>query len=235
VTPLLNLDAGELPDETPELWALFDLLNIACGGHAGDSSTMTRVVAFCAAAPGPSSSRPRAGAHPSYPDRAGFGRRSLHTPAPALAAAIAQQCAALDAIARAHGLAIEHVKPHGALYHDASTSAPLADALLDGASEALGRPFTVLGPARGALRDAAAARGLPYAREGFADRARRADGALVPRSEPGALVTDPAAAAAQARTLAITAEIDTICLHADTPGALAIARAVRAALLSIGG
>jgi len=224
--PLLNLDAGELPDETEELWALFDLLNIACGGHAGDPSTMARVVAFCAAAPG----RPRPGAHPSYPDRAGFGRRSLHTPAPALAAAIAAQCAALDAIARAHGLAVEHVKPHGALYHDAATSAPLADALLDGALEALGRPFTVLGPARGALRDAAAARGLPYAREGFADRARRADGSLVPRSEPGALVTDPAAAAAQALSLAASGEVDTLCVHADTPGALAIARAVRAAL-----
>jgi UPF0271 protein len=224
---LLNLDAGELPDETEELWSLFDVLNIACGGHAGDASSMTRVITFCAAAAAPD--RPRAGAHPSYPDPAGFGRRSLHTPAPALAAAIAAQCAALDAIARAHGLAIDSVKPHGALYHDAAASAPLAHALLDGALEALGRPFTVVGPPRGALLDAAAARRLPYAREGFADRARRPDGSLVPRSQPGALVTDPAAAAAQARALALSAEVDTLCVHADTPGALAIARAVRAA------
>ncbi len=241
MTPLLNLDAGELPDETEELWALFDLLNIACGGHAGDASSMARVIAFCAAASaGPARSPPllppsahprtRPGAHPSYPDRAGFGRRALHTPAPALAASIAEQCAALDAIARAHGLAIEHIKPHGALYHDAAASAPLAHALLDGASQALGRPFTVIGPPRGALLEAATARGLAYLREGFADRARRPDGSLVPRSQPGALVTDPAAAAAQALALAASGDIDTLCVHADTPGSLAIARAVRAAL-----
>lgn len=225
MTPLLNLDAGELPDETEELWSLFDVVNIACGGHAGDASTMARVVAFCAAR-----GRPRAGAHPSYPDRAGFGRRALHTPASELAAAVAGQCAALDAVARAHGLAVDWVKPHGALYHDASAAAPLAAALLDGARSALGRPFTVVGPPRGALLEAAAARGLPYAREGFADRGRRADGSLVPRGEPGALVTDPAAAAAQALALARSGEIDTLCVHADTPGSLAIARAVRAAL-----
>jgi UPF0271 protein len=223
--PLLNLDAGELPDETEDLWSLFDLLNIACGGHAGDASSMARVVAFCAAHP-----RTRPGAHPSYPDRDGFGRRALHTPAPALAASIAEQCAALDAIARVAGLTIEHVKPHGALYHDVAASAPLAAALLDGASQALGRPFTVVGPPRGALFEAAAARGLPYLREGFADRSRRPDGSLVPRAEPGALITDPAAAAAQALALSASGDIDTLCVHADTPGSLSIARAVRAAL-----
>jgi UPF0271 protein len=226
---LLNLDAGELPDEPPELWSLFDVVNIACGGHAGDAASMARVVGFCAA-----HGRPRAGAHPSYPDPAHFGRRSLHTPAAALAPAIAAQCAALDAIARAHGLALDWVKPHGALYHDAAASPELARAVIDGARSALGRPFTVVGPARSALAEAAAALGLPYAREGFADRARRADGSLVPRSEPGALVTDPAAAAAAAVALARSGEVDTLCVHADTPGALAIARAVRAALPAAG-
>lgn len=236
---LLNLDAGELPGEDEALWVLFDLLNIACGGHAGDPFTMARVIACCAGRPEPEPEsrslapprpRPRPGAHPSYPDRDGFGRRALHTPAPALAAIIAAQCAALEAIARAHGLAIEHVKPHGALYHDAATSEPLARALLDGACAALGGQITVIGPPRGALREAALARGLPYLREGFADRGRRADGSLVPRGEPGALVTDPAAAAAQARELARSGEIDTLCVHADTPGALEIAQAVRATL-----
>ena len=226
---LLNLDAGELPDEPPELWSLFDVVNIACGGHAGDAASMTRVVAFCAA-----HGRPRAGAHPSYPDPEHFGRRSLHTPAAAMAAAIAEQCAALDAIARAHGLAIDWVKPHGALYHDAAASPALARAVLDGARSALGRPFTVVGPPRGALAEAAAALGLPYAREGFADRARRADGSLVPRSEPGALITDPAIAAATALELARSGALDTLCVHGDTPGALAIARAVRAALPATG-
>lgn len=222
---LLNLDAGEHPDEPEELWSLFDVVNIACGGHAGDPSSMTRVLAFCA-----SHGRPRAGAHPSYPDRAGFGRRSLHTPAPQLAAAITSQCSALVALARSHGLAIDWLKPHGALYHDAAASPPLADALLDGAVQSLGRPFIVVGPPHGALAAAAAARGLPYAREGFADRALRPDGSLVPRSEPNALITDPTAAAAQALSLAASGTIDTLCVHADTPGSLAIARAVRAAL-----
>jgi 5-oxoprolinase (ATP-hydrolysing) subunit A len=225
VPPLLNLDAGELLDETEDLWSLFDLLNIACGGHAGDAASMARVVAFCAAHAGT-----RPGAHPSYPDRDGFGRRALHTPAAALAASIAGQCAALDAIARAAGLTVEHIKPHGALYHDVAAAAPLAAALLDGAARALGRPFTVVGPPRGALLEVAAARGLPYLREGFADRARRPDGSLVPRGEPGALITDPAAAAAQALALAASGDIDTLCVHADTPGSLSIARAVRAAL-----
>lgn len=222
---LLNLDAGELPSETEELWSLFDVVNIACGGHAGDTASMTRVLAFCA-----SRGRPRAGAHPSYPDPANFGRRSLHTPASQLSVAISSQCAALVAIARSHGLAIDWLKPHGALYHDAASSPPLAHALLDGAVQSLGRPFIVVGPPHGALATAAADRGLPYAREGFADRALRADGSLVPRSEPGALITDPAAAAAQALSLAASGTIDTLCIHADTPGSLAIARAVRAAL-----
>jgi UPF0271 protein len=95
---------------------------------------------------------------------------------------------------------------------------------------ALGRNVTVIGPPRGPLRDAAAALNLAYAREGFADRGRRPDGSLVPRGQPDALITDPAAAAALARALAATAEVDTICIHADTPAALAIARAVRAEL-----
>lgn len=220
---ILNLDAGELPSETEALWALFDVVNIACGGHAGDAASMARIVAFCAAR-----GRPLVGAHPSYPDRAGFGRRARHTPAAALGAEIAEQCAALAAQARAHGVAVAWLKPHGALYHDAAADPALARAVLDGACAALGAAFTVIGPPAGALRDAALAFGLGYAREGFADRGRRADGSLVPRSEPGALIEDPAAAAAQA--LALAGQVDTICVHGDTPGALAIARAVRAAV-----
>ena len=211
---LLNLDAGERDDETVELYRLFDLLNVACGGHAGDLETMARVVAASSA---------RIGAHPSYPDVEHFGRHSLAIAPSDLQESITIQCAQLRAIARHVG----HVKPHGALYHDAAQSLELAEAVLVGARSALGS-FTVIGPPTGALRDAAAALGLPYLREGFADRRMRADGSLVPRSEPDALITDPAAAAAQA--VALAGRVDTICIHADTPGALAIARAVREAL-----
>jgi UPF0271 protein len=220
---LLELDAGEHPDEPEALWALADALNVACGGHAGDAASMARVVAFCARA------GVRLGAHPSYPDRDGFGRRALAMTRDALVETIRAQCAALAAIAGA--LSIVHVKPHGALYHDAARDPAIADALLAGALAALG-DVIVIGPSRGALAEAARARGLRYLREGFADRRTRDDGSLVPRDEPGALVVDPVEAAARAVVLRDSGEVDAICVHADTPGALAIARAVREALCS---
>jgi UPF0271 protein len=161
------------------------------------------------------------GAHPSYPDRAGFGRHRLDLPPDAVGAAVAAQCALLAGIAR-------WLKPHGALYHAADADPALAAAVVDGALRGLGRPVTVIGPAGGALAAAAAARGLAFAREGFADRGRGPDGRLIPRGQPGDLITDPTAAAAQTRALLAT--IDTVCVHGDTPGAVAIARAVRAVL-----
>jgi UPF0271 protein len=218
---LMNLDAGEYDDEPEELWALFDVLNIACGGHAGDAASMERVVGWCVA------SRCAIGAHPSYPDRAGFGRRTVAIEPAALAATVAEQCGALATVARRYDRTVDYIKPHGALYHDAAAGAALADRVVGAAHDALGA-VVVIGPPSGALRAAAVARGLRYASEGFADRRMRSDGSLVPRSEPGALLADPDEAAAQARALA--GRVDTICLHADTPGALAIAGAVHKAL-----
>lgn len=218
----MNLDAGEHPDEPEELWALFDVLNIACGGHAGDAASMANVIRWCVG------SRRAIGAHPSYPDRPGFGRRTMAIDPAELAATVAEQCAALAAIARQHARTVDYVKPHGALYHDAAASEPIARAVIGAIAGALGDQVVVIGQPAGALRDAALARGLRYASEGFADRRMRDDGSLVPRSEPGALLTEPAAAAAQARALA--GRVDTICVHADTPGALAIAGAVHRAL-----
>ena len=219
---LMNLDAGEHDDEPEALWALFDVLNIACGGHAGDAASMERVVRWCLG------SGCVIGAHPSYPDRPGFGRRSMAIEPAALAATVAAQCSALAAIAARHGRTVDYLKPHGALYHDAAAQPAIAAAVVGAAARALGTGFAVIGPPAGALRDAASARGLRYASEGFADRRMRPDGSLVPRSEPGALLTEPSEAAAQARALAD--RVDTICCHADTPGALAIAGAVHQAL-----
>ena len=215
---VLELDAGESADEPEELWALADVLAVACGGHAGDASSMARIAAFCAGR-----SRPRIGAHPSYPDREGFGRRTIAIGEVELAATIEAQCAALAAIAGA----VSWIKPHGALYHDAAAHPAVARAVIRGACAALGKPI-VIGPAASALADAAAAAGLDYLREGFADRGTRPDGTLIPRGEQGAHLRDPAAAAARARTL--VGSVDAICVHADTPGALAIARAVREAI-----
>ena len=224
----LNVDLGELPGEPPELYALATTANIACGGHAGDTSSMSRALSFAM------TRGTKVGAHPSYPDREGFGRTSVSMTPADLAASVADQCAALQAIARRLGYAVSVVKPHGALYHDVARDPALAAALIDGAARGLGLPptaLTVVGPPRGALLEEALRRGSRYAREGFADRTYRPDGTLVPRSEPGALVTDPDACARQALSLASSGTIETLCVHGDSPGAVAIARRVRDALV----
>lgn len=223
---LLNLDAGEHDDEPEELWALCDVLSVACGGHASDERSMARVVEFCAGR-----DRPRIGAHPSYPDREHFGRRSLDLDPQALRTAIAEQCAALATIAAAHGQQVGWVKPHGALYHDAAKDLSVAGSILFGAREALGPGVVVIGPPQSVLHDLAGHMRFEYLREGFADRATRPDGTLVPRSQPNALITDPQLAAARARELVAAGTVETICVHSDTPGSLAIARAVRDALV----
>lgn len=220
---LLNLDAGELANEPEALWALCDVLNVACGGHAGDEASMDRLIVFCT-----QSIRSRIGAHPSYPDRKGFGRRTIAIEPEALAEAVSDQCVALEAIARRHALSVGWMKPHGALYHDARSSEPIARAVIQAAIEALGWNVIIIGPPDGALRDVSEGLGLRYLREGFADRRTRPDGTLVPRTEPDALVTDPKEAAA--RAVAIAKGVDTIGVHADTPGALDVVRAVRAAI-----
>ena len=225
--PLFELDAAELPDEPEELWQLFDLLNIACGGHAGDQASMARALAAC------KRHGIAAGAHPSYPDRDGFGRRTLAMLPSEVEASVITQCDALLRATRLTGIdAITHLKPHGALYHDAARDRALADAVIRGARQRLG-DVIVIGPPTGELAAASRVAGLRYLREGFADRGTRPDGSLIPRGESGALITDPEAAATRAR--ALVGQVDALCVHADTPGALAIASAVRAALTSATG
>lgn len=221
--PLLNVDGGELDDEPVALYELADVVHVACGAHAGDDASMERVTRACA------SVGTRIGAHPSYEDREGFGRRARVVSAEVLSTSVAAQCARLQAIARRAGVAIASVKPHGALYHAAHADDATARACVAGIVSALG-PVTVVGPAGGALARAAVAAGAPFQREAFADRGVRPDGSLVPRGEPGALVDDPAAAARRARELSARGDVDTLCIHGDTPGAVGIARAVRAAL-----
>ncbi|WP_236604310.1 5-oxoprolinase subunit PxpA [Sandaracinus amylolyticus] len=221
--PLLNVDAGEMESEPEALWALAHALNVACGGHAGDARSMERVLRACR------EHHVRAGAHPAYPDREGFGRRRVALAIEALETSIAAQCRALRMVAERVGIAIEHAKLHGALYHDAANDPSIAEACVRAIRGELG-PVAILGPKDSALERAARAAGCRYEREGFADRGTRPDGSLIPRGQPGALIEDPARAAAQARVLATSGEVDTICVHGDTPGALAIARAVRETL-----
>jgi UPF0271 protein len=223
VRPFLNIDAGEHDDEPDELFALAHAVSVACGGHAGDDRSMRRVLEACRA------HGTRAGAHPSYEDREGFGRRELATSAADMAKSVRAQCGRLAAIAETSGLKLAHVKPHGALYHVANRDGAMARAVVAAAREALG-DVLVVGPPEGELRRAAEEAGVPFAREGFADRGTRADGSLVPRGEPGAVIADLDVVRAQTRALVATGAYDTLCVHGDSPGALDLARAVRAVL-----
>ncbi len=221
---IFTLDAGELDDEPEALLALPDRLHVACGGHAGDDASMRRTLRVAVA------HGVEIGAHPSYPDREHFGRRSMAMPAGALRASLTAQCAALASIARQAALPVRSVKAHGALYHDTLIDVSLADALLDAACEALGPVAIVTQP--GVLADRARARGLSVLREAFADRGMRPDGRLIPRGEPGAMIDDPARAAEQARRLVASGDFETLCVHGDGSNALAVASAVREALRS---
>lgn len=220
----LNVDLGELPNEAEELYALATVANIACGGHAGDEASMQRAIELCL------QSRTRIAAHPSYPDREGFGRQSLEIELALLYEALVDQCEALAHVAKSSGAKIRFAKLHGALYHDASSNPDIAAAALDGIVNAFPDGLTIIGPPSGALLEGAKARGLSYAREGFADRRYGQDGKLVPRSKPNALILVPEEAVEQALTLAKSKNFETLCVHGDTEGALEIARAVRNAL-----
>jgi len=203
--------------------------NVACGGHAGDETTMTAIVR-AAAAQGVA-----VGAHPSFPDRDGFGRVELDMPPATLEDLVAVQIETLGRIARAHGVDVAHVKPHGALYHAAMRRVEIAEVVAR-AARRWSRGLLLVGqagaPTLGAWRDA----GFRVVGEGFADRRYEGDGSLRSRSLPGALITEPSEAAAQALRLArdVRLEVGTICLHADTPAAPEIARAVREGLAAGG-
>jgi UPF0271 protein len=213
--------------------------NVACGAHAGDPLVMARTVAL-ARRLGVS-----VGAHPGFPDRDGFGRRDLPMTAEELRASLLAQLGALDAVARAAGVVLRHVKPHGALYNRAATDPALAELIADSV-RSVSPDLVLVGLAGSALLTAGRAAGLAVAAEAFADRAYETDGSLRSRRLPDAVHHDPAVAAAQARSIAIEGRVraqdgswvavgaDTLCIHGDSPGAPAIAAAVREALTDAG-
>jgi UPF0271 protein len=240
----LNADLGEgfgvwrLGDDD----ALLDVVtsaNVACGFHAGDPATMRRVCGRAAAAGA------AVGAQVSYRDLAGFGRRFIDVDPAELVADVLYQLAALDGIARAAGTRVSYVKPHGALYNAAVSHEAQAQAVVD-AVLAFDRRLPVLGLPGSALLRAVEAAGMRPITEGFADRGYTPDGRLVPRREPGALVEDPAAVAGRAVRMAtegvvvavdgtpLLMPVESVCVHGDTPGAVELARAVRAALTAAG-
>lgn len=240
----LNADIGEgygpwrMTDDDG-LLEVVTSANVACGFHAGDPSIM-RAVCRRAADNGVA-----IGAHVGYRDLLGFGRRELPTPPEELHAEAIYQIGALAGFALAAGSRVSYVKPHGALYHATARRPEIAAAFAD-AVAAFDDDLTLLGAA-GSLHESEAARaGLRFAAEGFADRAYDDSGSLVPRSEPGAVHHDVDQMVDQVRGLAlhqqvstgsgarIPMRVDSICVHGDTPGAVAAAAAARAALIEAG-
>ncbi|MBF4565864.1 5-oxoprolinase subunit PxpA [Plantibacter sp. VKM Ac-2876] len=250
----LNSDLGEVWRGAPTadddaMFALITSANIACGFHAGDDASMRDAVRR-STAHGVS-----LGAHPSYRDEAGFGRRDQDVPAEVLEAEVVEQLRALqravDEVGEVDGVdaRLAYVKPHGALYNRIALDRVQASAVVRAvvtASEELGRPLPVLGLPGSVIERETLAAGLRFVAEAFVDRGYRSDGSLVPRDTPGALVTDEAAAARRAVSLVLDRRITSVdgadveldavslCMHGDTPGAVSLATTVRAALLDAG-
>ncbi len=235
----LNADLGEGGLYDAELLQIVSSCNVACGGHAGDPESMAKTVS-AAIANGVS-----VGAHPAYPDRRDFGRKSGYLRGDALYRSLTDQVTRLADIAAEIGTPLPHVKPHGALYNDAVTDSDLADIIARVVAEAPGTPAFV-GMASTELQLAAARYGLMFIAEAFVDRAYESDGTLVSRSEPGAVHGELSVITTQAVRLAtegrvtarngdvIDVQADTLCIHGDTPGASEAARAVRDVLESHG-
>ncbi|MBX9361958.1 LamB/YcsF family protein [Streptomyces massasporeus] len=240
----LNADLGEgfgrwrLTDDE-QLLSVVTSANVACGFHAGDAVTMRRVCELAA------ERGVRIGAQVSYRDLAGFGRRAMDVPPAELAAEVAYQIGALEVFARAAGARVAYVKPHGALYnrvvHDEEQAAAVVDGVLlaDAALPVLGLPGS-------RLLELAGKAGLRVVTEAFADRAYTDAGTLVPRTQEGAVVTDPDAVVDRSVSLARSGEVASrsgtrievrarsLCLHGDTPGAVDLARRVRERLAACG-
>ncbi len=240
----LNADVGESfgtwsLGEDESLIPLVSSVNVACGFHAGDPRTIQRTVALAVAAGA------AVGAHPGYPDPAGFGRRAMSMSPEDLEAAILYQVGAVAAFARAAGTELRHVKPHGALYNQAALDRETAEAIAR-AVRRFSSSLILVGLAGSALLDAGADAGLTTAGEGFPDRAYEPDGTLRARHHADALLGDEAAVGARAvamvREGAVSAadgshvaiHAATLCIHGDAPGAARRARATRTALAAAG-
>ena len=221
----LNCDMGELADAAHEaaLMTYVTSANIACGGHAGDDEMMERTARLAL------ERGVRIGAHPGYPDRENFGRVELPMSPAAIADSVYGQILRLEEIVTRLGGTIEYVKPHGALYNVAVHNPDVARGIAEGAAR-WNPQTTLFGLANSHMLTVWRVMGMAVAGEAFADRRYEADGTLRSRKLPGALITDPREAAAQAVRFAREAQAQTICVHGDTPGAVEILKACREAL-----
>jgi UPF0271 protein len=235
----LNADVGESIGDDEGVIPAVSSANVACGFHAGNPAIMRTTVQL--------SKRHgvAVGAHPSFRDLEGFGRTEMQVEATELENLVAYQIRALSAIALKEGVKLNHVKPHGALYNMAARDAGMADAVAR-AVRTVDASLVLFGLSGSELTAAGQRAGLRVAAEVFADRGYRPDGTLAPRGTPGAVLTDVAEVVRRAIGMVtgqgvtavdgttVSVRADTICIHGDTPGAAALARAVRAALAAAG-
>ena len=221
----LNADLGEEVTDDAALLEVVTSANVACGFHAGTAAVMRAVCSEAA------SRGVRIGAQVSYADREGFGRRPMDVPAATLTAQVAEQVGTLSEIAAAAGTVVSYLKPHGALYNRVVDDEEQAGAVLAGSGD-----LPVLGLPGAVILALAAADGRQVWQEGFPDRAYVSDPdgtrRLMPRDQPGAVLSDPARIAVRAALMAD--QVDSICVHGDGPTAVLAARAVRAALEGAG-
>jgi UPF0271 protein len=215
----LNADLGEGVTDDDGLLAVVTSANLACGFHAGDEGTM---LAVCERA---AELHVVIGAQVSYADRENFGRRHLEVAADVLVEWVAEQVGLLRDVAARAGVAVSYVKPHGALYNRVVDDAEQAAAVLRGSGD-----LPVLGLPGSAILRLAERAGRAAVREGFPDRGYAAPGRLLPRDQPGALVEAPHEIAGNAVRMARSGEVQSLCVHGDSPGAVQAAAAVRAAL-----
>ena len=234
----LNSDLGEGAGNDAAIMPFVTSANIACGAHAGDDETMRATIALALR------HGAAVGAHPGYRDPANFGRVPLELPREELLADLRSQVAALARAASDAGAALAHVKAHGALYNQGERDETVAAIIVASVDARSG--IRLFAPPGSAMERAAREVGVRVAREGFVDRAYEPDGTLRSRQLPGAVLDDPATAAAQAVSIArdgrvrafdgsyLALEVDTLCLHGDAPAAPRVAPAVREALEAAG-
>jgi 5-oxoprolinase (ATP-hydrolysing) subunit A len=239
----INSDLGESPEALSdgrdfELMRFITSANIACGGHAGDESTMQQTLAAAREL------NVAVGAHPSYPDRVNFGRVEMPLSSAEIEATVRDQILSLVRAAKKFGLPIVHVKPHGALYH-AARDQKIAEAI-GRAAISIDPQLVMVGQAGSETLANWRAMGLRFVGEAFADRAYERDGKLRSRTDPGALLDVPERAATQALEIVLHQRVvthdghqlpinaETLCIHSDTPNAATIAREVKNRLLAAG-
>jgi UPF0271 protein len=237
---LLNCDLGEGVgrdgmDADAAVMPFIDQASIACGFHAGDPLTMQRTLSLAA------QHGVAVGAHPAYPDRQGFGRRSLQLSPEEIAANLHYQVAALEGIARSMGLGLSYVKPHGALYHDMMTQTTVRRAILD-AMATFHQPLQLMLQSTTAAethRAEAESAGVKLLFEAFADRRYDDDGSLLPRDRPGAVLDRDAMLAQVTQLVAsgtvtsvsgdvLSLRVDALCVHGDNPEAVSAIELIRA-------